>query len=304
MKFLSCLVLVMTCVVLAVDAAADDGDWQIKTDLQGLYGPYIDSEERDQLSNLGLFLHADYLERGGLTLGYNRTMIGLKAADADIDQDQLFLSGRVSLTPDWAGGRIGLRFDAHWVDNNDDLNGTGDLKIVAPQISYTGLDEKFYFDLGYARSSYGEADALVGDLELDQFTPTLGFGFNERSDWLQFRGYLINVSNPSRAQGKSDTSAIEVKWTHWFEGRGPLGLEKFIATGLAGERLFAVDPDSAVVYNLADIQKASASVAGQWRLNDSNRLLLQFGYEGYTNELIADDYNSLYVYLDFTHLWD
>ena len=82
-----------------------------------------------------------------------------------------------------------------------EMEKAGDLKIVAPQISYTGLDEKFYLDLGYARSSYGEADALVGDLELDQFTPTLGFGFNESSDWLQFRGYLINVSNPSRAQG-------------------------------------------------------------------------------------------------------
>ena len=304
MKRLLCLVLAGLPITFTLPAVADDRNWEVKTDLQGLYGSYEGSEERDQISNIGLFLHADYLEQGGVSFGYNRTMVGFKDASADIDQDQLYVNGRFSLMPDWARGQIGLRLDAHWVDNNDDLNGTGDLNIVAPQLYYLNFGKTFYADLGYARSSYGDALAFSGDLEVDQLTPTLGFGFNEGKDWLQFRGYLIDPSNPDRAQGKSDTSAIEAKWTHWFAGRGPLGLDNLGILALAGERIYAVDPDSAVVYNVADVQKGSAAVSGQWRLNDSNMLMLQLGYESYTNELIADDYTNLYLYVDFTHNWN
>jgi hypothetical protein len=303
MKRIFAVVLATAAIGAAPQAVAEDGDWQVKTDLQALYGPYQGSEERDTLANAGVFLHADYLEQGGISLGYNRTTVGFKDSSADIDQDQFYASVRYSLTPDWARGRIGLRIDGHRIDNNDDVNGTGDLGIVAPQLSYLNLDKTFYADMGYARSSYGDALPSGSDLTVDQLTPTLGFGFNEARDWIQVRAYLIDFSRPGRAQGKSDTAAVEAKWTHWFDGRGMLGLDNVVVTALGGERLYAVDPDSAVVFNVADVQKASGSLAGQWRIDDRNQLMLQLGYETYTNEAIADDYGSPYLYFDFTHTW-
>jgi hypothetical protein len=279
-------------------------DWGVRLDLQALAGSFQESVERDRIANVGVFVHADYLEQAGLSLGYNRTTIDFFDNDADIDQDQLFLSGRFSLTPDWAGGRIGFRLDGHRIDNNDEIGDTGDLNIIAPQISYTNLAKSVYFDLGYARSSYGESNTASGDLILDQLTPTLGFGWSEGRNWLQLRGFLIDASNPDRTQGKDNTSAVEAKWSHWFNGPGPLRLEKIVLSALGGERLFGVDPDSAVVYNVADIQTGSAAIAGHWRFNDKNRFLMQVGYEGYTNEVTDDDYNAIYLYLNYTHLWD
>ena len=304
MKRLHIVMLAWASVVYGADAVAEEGDWQIRTDLQGLYGPYENSGERDELSNFGVFLHADYLEKGGFSLGYNRTTVGFADASADIDQDQIYASARVSLTPDWARGRIGLRVDGHWVDNNDDANGTGDLDVLAPQISYLNFAKTFYADVGYARSSYGDATAFAGELTVDQLSPTLGFGFNEGRDWLQFRGYLVDISNPARAQGLEDTTAVELKWRHWFDGRGPLGLDNLTVTGLGGERIFGVDPDTAAIYNIADVQKGSAAIGGQWRLGDNSELLLQLGNETFTNETIGDDYDSLYMYVDFTRTWD
>jgi hypothetical protein len=280
------------------------GNWNLKTAVQALAGSYRSSGTRDQLSNAGLFLHGDYLEQGGVSLGYNRTMVGFLDENADIDQDQFYLSGRYSLTPDWAAGRVSFRLDGHWIENDDQINGTGDLEIIAPQASYINLERNFYVDLGYARSSYGEAGSVPGDLTLDQLTPTLAFGLNEARDWLQFRGYLIDASNPARVQDKDTTAAVEAKWTHWFGGSGPIGLENVTLSALVGERLFGVDPDSAVVYNIADLQTDSVGVAGQWRLNDTNRLLLQIGYEGFEGEPNAGDYNNIYLYLTFTHQWD
>ena len=304
MKTHPATLVVLTMLVYATAPLADDGDWRISTDLQGLYGPYSGSALRDSLANVGLFLHADYLEAGGLAVGYNRTVVSFADPDFDIDQDQVFASGRFSAAPDWASGRISMRLDGYWIDNNDNANGTGDLGIVAPLVSYMNFPKTLYLDIGYARSSYGEATDFSGDLTVDQLTPTVGFGFSEGRDWLQVRGYLIDPSNPSRAQGKSDTSAVELKWMHWFSGPGPLGINKITLTGLVGERVYAVDPDSAVVYNIADVQKGSVAAASTWRINDRNEILLQLGYEQYTNELIADDYSYPYLYIDFTHKWN
>jgi hypothetical protein len=283
---------------------AEEGDWRISTDLQGIYGPYSGSALRDSLASAGLFLHADYLEAGGITVGYNRTAVGFVDTDFDIDQDQVFASAFLSAAPDWAAGSIGIRLDGHWIDNNDNANGTGELSIFAPLLSYMNFQKTLYFDIGYARSSYGDATDFSGKLTVDQLTPTIGFGFGEGRDWLQARGYLIDPSNPSRAQGKSDTSAVELKWMHWFSGPGPLGINKITLTGLVGERVYAVDPDSAVVYNIADVQKGGVAAASTWRINDRNEILVQLGYEQYTNELIADDYSYPYLYVDFTHNWN
>ena len=304
MKSIGYLMAILIAPLFGVRGLAAEGDWMVNATVQALAGSYEDSDARDGIYNAGILLHADYLQQAGVSFGYNRTAVNFLAADQDLDQNQFYLSGRFWVTPDWAAGRIGLRLDGHWVDNDDSSNGTGDLEIVAPQLSYSNLDRTFYVDLGYARSTYGEAELFAGELTLDQLTPTLGFGFNEIKDWLQLRGFLIDASNPVRAQGKRDTSAVEAKWTHWFSGSGPLGLEHVTFSVLAGERLFGVDPDSAVVFNIADIQQDSLGLAGQWRLDDRNRVLLQFGYEGYRNELINNEYSSIYIYLSFTRQWD
>lgn len=278
--------------------------WFVRSDVQGLMSAYAGAQQRQGLENFGLFVQADYLERGGITAGYNRTALGFRDSTQDITQDNLFLSGRWHMRPDWARGQVTLRLDGHAISNDDASNETDDVTVIAPQVSYLNYEQTFYADLGFSASSYGDSLLTSEQLDVDQLTPTLGFGFNDQRDWMQLRAFLIDVSSPERAQNQEDTAALEVKWTHWTMSPRLLGLDNFRFSAMLGERIFAVDPDAGSVYNLSDLQTGGASIGGEWAMSERSRILLLVGVEQYENQTLNDDYRSAFMYLNFTHEWN
>lgn len=277
-------------------AFAESGDWQVKADTQALYGTYSSSIKRKSVSSTGLIVSADYLEKGGFSLGGNYTKLKFNGGSI-INQQAVYGNVRYNVYLDALPGPLTLRLDGHAINNNDTTGNTDNVTVVAPQISFLNYDKTFYIDLGYARSSY------KNDLHVQQWTPTLGFGFNEGTDWVQVRGYFINPSNALRAQNKSKTSAVDMKWTHWLNPETSLGLEKVQISGLVGERIYAVDGDAAAVYNLADVQRGSVSLALQWRLSQAFHLMLAAGNERYLDNTINDSYNNRFAYIDLTTQW-
>ncbi len=272
-------------------------EWDTKLDLQGLYGNISGSVLRDSTWNNGVFIRGDYLEKGGYTLGYNRTVVKYKGDVSNLSQNAFYGSIRMHLTPDSMPGRLTLRLDGHLVDNNDPTGNTDEGRIIMPEVSYLSADKNLYLDLGYTYSSY------KGDLDLDQWTPTVGFGFNQQFDWIQLRGYFINSSNELRTQGNKDTAAIEAKWFHFFKPGAMLGVDKMQLTALAGDRVYAVDPDSASIYNLADVQTGGLSLGFNWKIPGNWEILLVGGNESYENQDIDDKYNTRFAYLDFSKKW-
>jgi hypothetical protein len=295
--------LMMLLAASGLGAQSTDGPWFASVDIQGLLSTYSGTTARDTLHNFGVFIHGDYLERAGVTFGYNRTALGFADDDRDIAQDSLFLSGRWTTTPDWASGRVTWRLDGHVISNDDASGETDDVTAVAPQVSYLNYARTLYVDLGFATTSYGDGGLASGSLDIDQWTPTLGFGFNEQRDWVQLRAYLIEPSSPGRARGEEDTAALELKWTHWPAGWRLLGMDSVRTSVMLGERIFAVDPDAGGVYNLSDLQTGGVSLGGEWALSERDRLLLLIGVEEYENGDIAEAYRNSFVYLSFSHRW-
>lgn len=295
--------LIMLLAASGLSAQSTDGPWFGSVDVQGLLSSYSGNTTRDTFRNFGVFIRGEYLERAGVTAGYQRTALGFTDGDRDIAQDNLFLSGRWSTTPDWASGRITWRLDGHVISNDDASGETDDVTVVAPQVSYLNYSRTLYLDLGFAASSYGDGRLSSESLDIDQWTPTLGFGFNEQRDWLQLRAYLIEPSIPGRARGKDDTAALELKWTHWNAGGRLLGLDNVRTSVMLGERIFAVDPDAGGIYNLSDLQTGGVSLGGEWALSERDRLLLLLGVEEYENGDIAGEYRNSFVYLSFSHRW-
>lgn len=278
--------------------------WFWRTDLQGLLGAYSGSTGRESLANGGVFVHADYYERAGFTLGYNRTALGFERERDDVDQDTVFLSGRVAFTPDTLDGRMTLRLDAYDVANDAAMNILDSATAGTTQISYLNFARTFYWDVGFARSDYGR-DALSGErLNLDQLTPTFGIAFNRQRDWLQMRAYLIDAAYAPGSRVPDDTAAVELKWTHWLPANGLLGLETIRINALAGERLLAVDHDAATIYNLSELQTGSISLGGEWRVGESSSVLIIAGIEDYENSASFDRYRNSFLYLNFSHGWN
>jgi len=277
-------------------ALAAESDWSVKTDVQALYGGYSGSVQRSSLSSGGVILSADYLDAGGFSLAANYASLVLKSG-SDISQQSYFANARYNFHFDAIPGPVTVQLNGHLINNNDISGDTDNVKVIAPQISFINYAKTFYIDLGYARSTY------QNNLTVDQFTPTLGVGFNSGSDWFQVRGYFIKPSNPLRAQNKSSTSAADIKWTHWFAPGAWHALEKMQLGALIGDRIYAVDNDGAAVYNLTDIQRGAFSLALQWRITESAHLMLMGGNERYLNNTINNSYNNRFAYIDISKTW-
>ncbi len=150
--------------------------------------------------------------------------------------------------------------------------------------------------MGFAHSDYYD------DLAIEQWTPTVGFGFNQQSDWVQLRGYYISSSKRAKTHDQKLSNAIDVSLTHYFDGQ-ILKLNKIKASCLIGERFFAVDRDAASVYNLNDIQRGSFSLLAEFKITEIIKISISGGEERYKNKTIDDDYSSKYLYMGLSTSW-
>jgi hypothetical protein len=285
--------------VPAEASSESSGPWYLSTTPQVVYEGYSGSDERDSLTGIGLFLDADYLEKAEFTAGYNYTRVEFKSGTSSIDQNTWFLSGRWNFYPDQVPGKVTARLDGYIIDKDDeDLTGSTDnVKVIAPMVSFVNHSKTRYLDIGYAYSDYGSSSSV------NQFTMTGSFAFGQHDDWLQLRAYYMDLSGDLRDRGTNDTTALEVKWTRRLQSRALLGMDTAHVGALLGNRVLAVDPDAAVVYNLSDKQTGSIFGSGEWKLNNQWRALVAAGVEGYENNLINDDYTGYYIYSNLKYDW-
>lgn len=283
---------------LATGMATAAGDWTTTLGAQVIYGAYSGALQRDSMTGEGLVLSSDYLEQGGYTLGLNHSNVKAQGGVTDTRQNALFASGRTHFTPDKLPGRLSVRLDLHVVDNDDATRNTDAVMAIAPQVSYLSFDKRRYYDLGYARSSY------QNNLSVNQWTPTAGFALNDGADWLQVRGWLIDPSNPARAQGKDATAALEMKWTHWLAANFA-GIDNMKLGLTAGERIYAVDGDAGSLSNLADINRGGLNLGAEWKLGKTSTLLAMIGQDRFRNASLTpvDDYTLNYAYLWLSGQW-
>ena len=164
-------------------------------------------------------------------------------------------------------------------------------------------NKTLYLDLSYAASEYKTSDTTVGNLKVDQWSPAIGFGFNEQYDWLQFRLFYVDLSSDLRTPGTDNTLAASAGWTHWFKQPRFLSAQKFNVTLLLGERLYGVDSDARKIYNLTDMQTGSAILGIHWGKNDDVNIYVYSGYEKFRDIASNDNYNSLFIFTGISTLW-
>lgn len=306
---------------LAAAAEAQSTDpWEMRATAQTVYGSYNDADLRDSLFGAGIFLGGDYLEKGGFTVGYTYTEVdgtgsGTGSFDT-LEENAAYLSGKLHSYPDSLPGKLTWRLDTYFITDDSSGNGNNgqgndgdgnnagldaDIGVANPIVSFLNNDKALGLDLGYAYSNYDYDGG--NEFQAHQVTPTIGFALGGPANWIQLRGYFINLSDDDLNDGNTDTVAVEAKWTHWFGPGALLGLYSMGINLMGGERFLAVDPDAAVVYTLADEQQGAVGLNGVWKLGENTSLMLQGGYEQYENRVINNDYDSTYIYLNLTHKW-
>jgi hypothetical protein len=156
--------------------------------------------------------------------------------------------------------------------------------------------------VGFSKSDYPNNSNLT----VKQFAPTFGFAFNDSTDWLNIKAYLIKSSDKDLSQGEDSFSSVDVKWTHWLGSNAILGIDNFSIGVLGGKRIFAVDNDALAVYNLADIQKGAASFGVTWKIRDEYEITTILGLSKFENltSNVVNAYTQQYLYLSLKKNWE
>lgn len=305
--------------------AADNSDWQKSTIVQSYLQSYDGDTSRQLDFNAGAYVNMDYLESGGVSLGYNFTFTEFENK-ADLTEHLFYLSGRHHVYMDTLPGKLILRIDGYVGEdtlrynvNNPPgpiagghmgrggMSGGGsstvsestDIFIYQPILAYSNYKKTFYADLGYSHSEYSG----TVNIDVDQITPTLGFGWNSSYDWLQLRGYLIELKTPTTSSADDQFESVELKFTHWFADSTISSIEYWRFSTIIGERLLAVDPDAAAVYSTADKQTASLALSAQWKLSAATNILTLVSASQYENITANNEYDSLLFYLNLQQQW-
>lgn len=270
--------LLSSLVLLTIASPALAGDWWTVTITpEVVTGTYPGSPIRKSLNTTGAVLDLQYLERFGFAVGDTHLNLHYKENIPGLTQDAAYFSVRDMLTPDALPGTLTLRLDTYRITGNDPANESDGATVYSPVISFLDYDEAYYFDFGYAYSKYGRSSIGNGDLSLSQITPTLGFAFNEKQDWLQCRLYGIHSSNPVRSQNVSHTFGSEITLTHYITPDYFFIPNQVQFSAFVGERIYAVDNAALLVYNLGDIQKNSVFVQAEWYISDHADFVLNGG---------------------------
>lgn len=280
-----------------IDGLTHDGkfivDWTFNLTPQWTYGAYQNSPVRSSFQDTGVVFSARHQDRSGIAAGITHTDLRFKTSIPTLRQDAFYFSGHFKYMPeaDVLPGSLTLRGDVHQVNNNDATNETNQVFAIGPQIAYLGHGKSEYFDLGYTHTRYGKSHLGNPSLNVRQWTPTAGFGFNQGEDWVQLRIYGIRFDSSARTRNLSGTHALEAKWMHYLKqgGRAP---DQVQVSALLGKRMYAIDGDAAVVFNIPDLQKGSLSAMAQWQVTSGMRWLLSGGYSRY--ETLAGGASTVY----------
>ncbi len=277
-------------------------NWYVSTTVNGMTGNYAGSEQRNDLLSASFILKADYLDSFSFAVAYNNFNINFKDAGAgpfEINQDAFAGQLQYHFYSDTFSGKITTQIVAHSISNNDASGLSDDVSVYAPKLAYTSLDNDLYLDIEYVNSSYPNN----GDLTITQLSPSVGFAFNQQSDWLRLKLFLIESSDKNLSQGEDSLSSVAIKWSHWLSPGAALGINSFFIDVLAGKRIYAVDNDAFSVYNLADIQQGSLLFGLNWKAGGDIDISAIAGVEKYENKSISNDYNQQYIYLSLTKHW-
>lgn len=294
---------VITCiaVLLAPSTAAHaTTSWFFSTAAHGVNTEYSGTQSRDALTGWGMSVTADYFETAGFTFGYNTRAVTGDAAST-VDEEHSYASVRINHFVDALNGRLSVRLDRHRIeDETASLHDSGAASGI--RVAFLNRASTRYVDVGYMRSRYASDNPFIDDIIVRQYTPTLGFAPGTR-DWTQIRAYLISHSESNRMPNVDDRRALELKWSRRFIVRDERGLDQITLAGLIGERIYAIDPDTADVFSVSDLQRSAVSLALKWRWSADTHIVIASGRQNYENVETSDRYTGTFFYLNGIMHW-
>ncbi|HEY9051948.1 MAG TPA: hypothetical protein VIQ03_10420 [Gammaproteobacteria bacterium] len=320
---IKCLIALLGLLTSEFSHAVKNDPWEWIGSANFSFDSYLKSDTLHGQFEISFFLDAIHLENAGGGIGYVYQNQGISSKD-DIVNHIMYYNGWFSRYPEFLPGKV--NFALNYYSGSESTAGSGNnapgntgqnkpspitttntftdsLEIINPVISFINYSKTFYMDIGYAKSEYKTSDTIVGNLNVTQWSPAIGFSLNNQYDWIQLRQYNIELSNSIRTPGTDSTLARSLSWTHWLKKDHDETLDNISLILLSGERLYAVDHDARKIFNLSDMQTGSYIVGANWKEKTDIDYYIYGGYEKYRDVAGNDNYNSLFIYTGIKSRW-
>jgi hypothetical protein len=210
----------------------------------------------------------------------------MKASYDDINDTNI--GGTISWTPQMSGGGyLGGRISLLHIGSTDDNSDNTYIPYLS--VVYKSGDLSKYLDLGFAHTQFNDSTA-------SQYTVTGGISLFDGWVWSQTRLYYIDLSK--RVPNKGSTFAAEERLTYYVI---PKKLDVSLY-GMAGQRIYAYDPDMNSSYNLSHVQTGSAGISANYNFTKNfalyadvtEEIYKQITYVSYLDQTFSDYYNVTY----------
>lgn len=315
------IILAVSLITLATASDLYAGEkWYTSATLNAAAGSYSDAALRDNMFSGGVWLNADYIDDYSFALAYSTYRVNVKditggagtgsglSTIENVTQDSLAGRYQYHAYSDALAGKLTAQIVAYAITNNASVGTavdsfTGKATIISPRLAYINYKNNLYMDMEYVWSNYGDN----ADLTINQLAPSIGFGFNENRignrDWLFLKVYLIQSSDAKRSLGEDALTAVNLTWQHQFGPGSLTDIRRFSIDALGGKRVYAVENERFMVYNLEAVQTGSVVFGMGWSPGQDFDVDFIAGSERYENKLIGNTYKREYLYLSLTRHW-
>ena len=188
-----------------------------------------------------------------------------------------------------------------------ETNALGDgaeARLLSPRLSLRSVDARQFLNLDYTDGQYAMPAPGVPAYRLRQFAPAVGMEIAERQDWLTLRFYDVRSPDAARSlAAPTRARAVETKWVRNLDpaAGGPNQLQ---FSTLFGNRLHAVDPDSASIFSLTDMQTGGVSMGASWTLTPHAKWMVNGGYDRFEQGgLGGQEYINAYLFTGVKGRW-
>ncbi len=272
--------------------------WTASSDVKAASISYQGDTTRKNLTDYGINLQTNYLDRLDMMLGYSQLKLNVSQG-GNVRQNQVVIGGNWFQYVDSISGRIGWHIKGYSLTSPSSTIAN----VYTGGWSYLNYRKTIYLDTLFTQSQYTNSqssDNQSSDNTVNQLNLSFEFSPGLKSSWLSFQ--VFSVDNTDDVLFDSTLYSAIVEWTQNLWRSGSLIPTKLIFGTQFGDQRYLVLHRLDAINNNPDIQTLSYWANATWQINDHSELGLSIAASDYQTDQQAN-YDGIYTSLLLKLKW-
>lgn len=270
------IILLFIMEIYSCSVRANTSEWELGTITTATTGRYARADAIDSQMGIGLRLNAENDQKWGVAIGVLDTNIDMSNSSGLPKQNQKnwLFSMHNNKPSSYYPGHWVLQLDTHWIESSDKVS--DGVQAIAPKLAWFSHSYPIKFEISHAASRYRDTPTV------QQNSISLGVGLNNQRNWLEIQRTHIYGLSRSNALGLDKTKATDLLFTQKIHNTPNEFVPNTLTLGRQfGQRIYNVDMNSQLVYNLPMLNKGGVSVSTSWLFDSKNEIRFHISHTNY-----------------------